>query len=275
MDRYRPPAWCRVGIGGLDRHADLLTAAVVEHLRELLDERLPGVELVVTDDGGAPGSPDDRSFVLDTADGRDLEPHVLVADAAGSVDLLDAAALLLGWSRRTRLDHEGWRERIRTTLPLPEGPYRIVEVGAEGPAVELDTSIAGAPGGVLLIDPWGGAAAVQAGRASGVPAVLDGTAPGLLVDAYVDAREVHGLTRLGPALALRPEPSAAVAATAAIDQLADDAFARVVERDGAAVARRQLTAWARWSTSVWVAHRNAERRHRAALVRSRRDDPRR
>ena len=282
IDRYRPPAWCRVGIGGVDRHADLLTAAVLEHLRELLDQRLPGAELVIVDDGAAASSPTDdgagassptleRPFRLDTVDLADAEPHLLVTDAGWRARLLDAAAVLRGVSRRHEVDHHGWRSRVRSTLPLPDTPYEIVEVGAHGPAAEVDHSRRAGPA-VLLVDPWGGSAATQVGEARGVPAVIDGTPPGLLVDAYVDALGVHALTRLGPTLALRPEPEATAAADATIDELADQVFARVIERDGPGVARRQLTAWARWSTSLWVAHRNAERRHREALVRSRRPD---
>jgi hypothetical protein len=48
--------------------------------------------------------------------------------------------------------------------------------------------------------------------------------------------------------------------------VADQALAAVVDADGAAAVRRQLSAWSRWGRALRRAHEASEQRHRRAAV---------
>jgi hypothetical protein len=228
------PAWCRIGLTGVEASSDLLVALVPGELHRRLDELLPGVQLVVltAEPGPVPVEIEPLSRLEAEIEPGDV--HLIV----DGDDVIGAGLDLLQATRAHDPLHDGWRGRW--PLPVPEGAVTVVEIADGSPVVEPE-------GDVLLVDPWS-----------------PDMAAGLLLDAYVDATTVHARSPGGVRLAQALTPERIAAAERLVSDIADQALAAVVEADGAAVVRRQLSAWSRWGRALRRAHEAAEQRHRSA-----------
>jgi hypothetical protein len=211
------PAWCRVGLTGIEASSDLLTALVPGELHRRLDELLPGVQLVVltAEPGPVPVEIEPLSRLEAEIEPGDV--HLIV----DSDDVIDAGLDLLFATRAHDPLHDGWRSRW--PAPVPEGALTLVEIAEGSPVVER-----AGDGDALLVDPW----------SQEIPA-------GLLLDAYVAAATIHARSPGGARLAQPPTPERIAAAERLVCEVADQALAAAVEADGAAVVRRQLSAWSR------------------------------
>jgi hypothetical protein len=228
------PAWCRVGLTGVEASSDLLTALVPGELHRRLDEMLPGMQLVVLTSEPGPVPVEIEPLSRPEAGMGPTDVH-LVVDGA---DAIEAGLDLLYATRVHDPLHDGWRGRWPS--PVPEGTVTVVEIADGSPVVE--------PGeGALLVDPW----------SLDIPA-------GLLLDAYVAADKVHARSPGGSRLAQAPTPERIATAERLVGDIADQALAAVVEGDGAGAVRRQLSAWTRWGRALLRAHEAAEWRHRTA-----------
>lgn len=235
---YIAPAWCRIGLTGVESSSDLLTALVPGELHRRLDELLPGVQLVVltAEPGPVPVEIEPLSRLE-----ADIEPgdvHLIV----DGDDVIEAGLDLLHAARMHDPLHNGWRGRWPS--PVPEGAVTVVEIVDGSPVVEPQQD-------ALLVDPWS-----------------SDIAAGLLLDAYVAAGTVHARSPGGVRLAQAPTPDRIAAAEQLVSDIADQALAAVVEGDGAGIVRRQLSAWSRWGRALARAHDAAEQRHRNASARS-------
>jgi hypothetical protein len=231
---YLAPAWCRIGLTGVEASSDLLTALVPGELHRRLDELLPGVQLIVLTAEPGPVPVEIEPLSRPEAGVAPGDVHLIV----DGDDVIEAGLDLLHAGRLHDPLHEGWRGRWPT--PVPERTVTVVELADGTPVVDHDEH-------ALLIDPWS-----------------TDIAAGLLLDAYVAAGTVYAKSPGGTRLADPPTPERIAVAERLVSDIADQALAAVVESDGAGVVRRQLSAWTRWGRALLRAHEAAEQRHRNA-----------